>query len=369
MENSCGHCHLAFSRLKPSISCDGFCQHSYHISCVGVVTEVLKVIKTPGLFWYCVECTERKKNYEEWYKTNFEERVNKLVTNVFDLFSEAQSKLMVKVEEKLESSVDCRVASGQSLSYANAVKNNIVNVLVKPKNAGQSNTETKLKIHQAVNPVDSSIRFSQVKHVKDGGLLIKCNSFTDAEKLMSLASQHLSDEYEVREIKRNNPRLKIVGISESMSLDELHSNLIAQNIVLKNSSECKVLKLWPTKKSPGVFQAIVDVDNTTYLKLLERGHVLVNFDSCKVYDAVDLKVCFKCCGLNHYAKFCKSDRQVCVKCSQPHMISECSEQVLKCNNCVNARYPDVHHAAWDSSKCKFYKDKLIEYKKILLGNE
>ncbi|CAH2015117.1 unnamed protein product [Acanthoscelides obtectus] len=80
---------------------------------------------------------------------------------------------------------------------------------------------------------------------------------------MSLASQHLSDEYEVREIKRNNPRLKIVGISESMSLDELHSNLIAQNIVLKNSSECKVLKLWPTKKSPGVFQAIVDVDNTT----------------------------------------------------------------------------------------------------------
>ncbi|CAH1966948.1 unnamed protein product [Acanthoscelides obtectus] len=105
--------------------------------------------------------------------------------------------------------------------------------------------------------------------------------------LKSLASQHLSDEYEVREIKRNNPRLKIVGISESMSLDELHSNLIAQNIVLKNSSECKVLKLWPTKKSPGVFQAIVDVDNTTYLKLLERGHVLVNFDSCKVYDADD----------------------------------------------------------------------------------
>nr|CAI5829264.1 unnamed protein product [Callosobruchus analis] len=50
----------------------------------------------------------------------------------------------------------------------------------------------------------NSIKFLQMKHVKDDGLLIVCDSTTDAGKFKDLASQHLSGEYEVKEVRSFN---------------------------------------------------------------------------------------------------------------------------------------------------------------------
>ncbi|CAH1976567.1 unnamed protein product [Acanthoscelides obtectus] len=252
-------------------------------------------------------------------------------------------------------------------SYANILKKN-VNLIVKPKNNDQPHAATRLKMRQSVDPVTNNIKFSQVKNIKNGGLLIKCDGSEDASKLKELASLHLADDYEVKEVRKFNPRLKIVGMSECIDKEQLSVILKSQNSVFQNDSECTVLKVWPTKKSGDVFQAILDVDIATYSSILSRGNLIVNFESCIVYDAISLRLCFKCCGHNHYAKNCKSKVQVCVKCSLDHKLSECRSASLKCINCVNARLPNSNHAAWDADNCTLYMKKLAEYKKSIIGD-
>nr|CAI5825604.1 unnamed protein product [Callosobruchus analis] len=157
-------------------------------------------------------------------------------------------------------------------------------------------------------------------------------------------------------------------MSQCIDKDELCAKLKTQNHVIQEVSECNVLKIWPTKKSASVFQAILDVDCTTYSNLLDQGNVLVNLDSCAVYDAINLKLCYKCCGLDHYAKNCKSSHQFYVKCSLDHEIAEYQSANLKCINCVNARLSKTDHAAQDIEQCTVYKNRLNEYKKYMFDN-
>ncbi|CAH2012513.1 unnamed protein product [Acanthoscelides obtectus] len=121
-------------------------------------------------------------------------------------------------------------------SYANILKKN-VNLIVKPKNNDQPHAATRLKMRQSVDPVINNIKFSQVKNIKNGGLLIKCDGSEDASKLKELASLHLADDYEVKEVRKFNPRLKIVGMSECIDKDQLSVILKSQNSVFQNDSK------------------------------------------------------------------------------------------------------------------------------------
>ncbi|CAH1964693.1 unnamed protein product [Acanthoscelides obtectus] len=284
MATNCASCHSLVNRSKPGIPCDGFCEQSFHISCVGIPSDVLKVIKTPGLFWYCPTCSQQKKDFDRVF-IKIEDKVDTLIADVYNIFSEAKGHLINKVDETLEQTVSQRVP-GPSASYANTLKK-AVNVIVTPKNNDQSHSATRLRISQSVDPVDNNIRFSQVKNIKNGGILIKCDGSDDANKLKDLASRHLSADYEVKEVRKFNPRLKIVGMSQCIEKEELCTMLKSQNNAFHAESECSVLKVWPTKKSATVYQAILDVDCTTYANVLNQGKVLVNYDSCAVYDAIN----------------------------------------------------------------------------------
>nr|CAH7715523.1 unnamed protein product [Callosobruchus chinensis] len=363
MANNCSQCDTSIGRSKPAISCNGFCEQNYHISCVGISPDTLKVLKVPGFFWYCPICRVQKNKYENFLKDILQDKVENLIKGVYELFSEAHTKLISKVEENAEQAVRQTIPS-----YASIVKKD-VSVIIKPKNINQSHSETRNIVRQNVNPVDNDIKFSQVKNVKNGGLVIRCDGPDDASKLKELASQSLSEEYEIKEVRKQSPRVRIVGMTENIACDRMVAMLKSQNRIFGNSSDCTVLKVWPTKKRGDIYQALLEVDCATYSGLLGQGSVLVNVDNCVVYDALGLKICFKCCGLNHYAKDCKKSEQICIKCAGNHKVSECNSAQLKCVNCVSARNAQVDHAVWDSNKCCYYRSKLDEYKKQLLGIE
>nr|CAH7729060.1 unnamed protein product [Callosobruchus chinensis] len=122
-----------------------------------------------------------------------QDKVENLIKGVYELFSEARTKLISKVEENAEQAVRQTIPS-----YASIVKKD-VSVIIKPKNINQSHSETRNIVRQNVNPVDNDIKFSQVKNVKNGGLVIRCDGPDDASKLKELASQSLSEEYKIKE--------------------------------------------------------------------------------------------------------------------------------------------------------------------------
>lgn len=140
-------------------------------------------------------------------------------------------------------------------------------------------------------------------------------------------------------------------------------------LVFNEKSECKVVKLWPTKKNSNQSQAILQVDVNTYNTLMSGGDgkLFVGYDYCDVYDSVELRRCFKCSGFNHHSNRCTSQKYSCPRCSEEHPVKDCRSEVLKCINCIKFNEKNkelklnVNHAAWDS-RCHVYGHKVTEFK-------
>lgn len=98
-----------------------------------------------------------------------------------------------------------------------------------------------------------------------------------------------------------------------------------------------------------------------YGMVMDLGKLFVNFDACSVFDATDVRVCFRCSSFNHVQSNC-SLKITCPKCTGEHPLNKCTSSTLKCINCNNANLTDTSHAVWDAAKCPIYKKKLNNLK-------
>jgi hypothetical protein len=92
--------------------------------------------------------------------------------------------------------------------------------------------------------------------------------------------------------------------------------------------------------------------------------VKINFDfyRCKVFDALYVRSCLKCCSLDgHTTKDCQKDI-VCFKCSGNHKSKACTKELLKCVNCdaanrkFNLKLDTAHNAL--ERECPAYQREL-----------
>lgn len=360
MSNTCGDCETTIDRRKPGITCSGFCEKSFHVSCSGISSEALKLIKTPGIFWFCTNCTKFKNDFHSYIKEAFESKINNMIESVENLFTEAKDIIVKTANDKLTKFQSPKAAESSKPLYSHITSNKSM-VVVKPRNANQANAKTKQDLMNCINPVDSNIRVSKVKNISNGGILIGCTGDQEANKFKELASKQLSHDYDIREARNLNARFKVVGMTEKYSEDQLLHFIKNQNDVLNECVDCKVIKIWATKKNHDIYQAILEVDTATYCRVMNLENLFINFDSCIVYDSIVLKMCFNCSGFNHFQSKCKSKVLACPKCSLNHKVANCTSNDLKCVNCINAKCENSNHAAWDSN-CSIYKQKLEQYK-------
>lgn len=371
MSNICSECDLLIDRRKLGISCAGFCDLQYHATCVGISPDILKFIKTPGLHWFCNKCDKTKNNYETIIKNCVEAKINEVILDVKKLFSDAKNEIMIEAHECLKNiSLPGAGTNENSKPLYSKIASTKSMIIVKPKNAEQPNSQTKSDIMKQINPIDLNVKVSKVKNTSNGGVLIGYANADGANKFKQAANEKLSENYHVNEVKNVNPRVKIVGMIEEYSDDQLLTFIKTQNDVIGENSKCNVRKIWPTKKNRRVYQAILEMDAETYFKLLELGNLFVNYDVCAVYDAIELRMCYKCSGFNHSSNNCNSNKTACPQCSLEHDIKSCPANFIsKCINCVNAKILDCNHSAWDTTKCPIYKRKLEHYKSSLFSTK
>lgn len=370
MSNLCGSCELTIDRRKsPGVSCSGFCGNSYHISCCGIPTEVLKYLKTTGFYWFCESCDKIKCNFENIIKTHVESKLQDVVVSVNKLFEDTRDEILKIATDKISQLSSVSNVKESVPLYSQVVDNKSM-IIIKPKNSDQPNAQTKCDLMNSINPVDMNIQVAKVKNLSQGGILIGCNDSKDASKFKQMAKQKLSTNYEIKEPRKGYFKIKIVGMIEKYSNDDLVKFIRHQNELFSESNEVSVSKIWSTKSNKNLYQAILNVDAESYCKILNQGYIFVNYDVCMVYDAIELKICYKCSGFNHYEKTCASKKLVCPKCSGSHNVRDCPEDAVpKCINCVNARVTDCNHHVWDKVNCTVYKKKLLHYKDSLFGNK
>lgn len=358
----CGKCTYKIKTL--SISCDGFCNQKYHLKCAkGSYQNAKFVAECENYKFYCDECI---KNPETMM-------VNKSVKNTLRFMcmldermkrQEISNENVLKQLECLNSIVKqiCdSMQSGTNIHESNkietyaSVTKNYPNecVVIKPKTK-QKNTATRSEMNKKLT---KPVNVCNVKNVSNGGVLIKCKSVDDSQKIKDEVMLKLGDKYTVTVPTKRYPKIKVAGMSEEMSNDGI-VELIQSQILME--SRIKVLSVYENRRHKN-YGAIVEVDPVTFEKAMDKGKLFIGWDVCKITEYINVKRCFNCCGFNHAAKNCKR-KKACLKCGGQHILKDCKSERSECVNCKNAVNKlqlkiDVNHPAW-SKECATFKNKI-----------
>lgn len=161
------------------------------------------------------------------------------------------------------------------------------------------------------------------------------------------------------------PRIKIVGIEEELSDEEILKALKSQNEYLANS-EMKVCNMFKTKRKN--FTSIVEIDSNSFEKCMETKRVKIMWSNCLVCEDLNVFRCYNCNGYNHKKAHC-TNPQTCRRCAMNHEYKVCNANMELCVNCKTANEKfnlrlNTNHQA-NSDKCTVYLKKVeAERRKI-----
>jgi len=122
------------------------------------------------------------------------------------------------------------------------------------------------------------------------------------------------------------PRLIIHGVPRCMTKEDLRSEIIALNLKNVDTSEVKIVYVFPPKKNRKYTNCILEVPPNIRTVLLKEKYVFVNFSACRISDYINVLQCFKCLAFGHCKFFA-----LCGHCAGDH---EMMEYQLKNENSI-----------------------------------
>lgn len=352
MAETCEKCKV---KLKQNIlQCSGLCKKKFHPECVKITIEDSSVFtKIDNAKWFCDCC-----NIYLDFMTQMKEEI-----------IEFENRMKIKFE-----SLENMVCSGNSLNKRN-VNGMEVNkksyaeiagevVVIKPKTKQESKT-TKEVIRKTLNPTKLEVGITQIKDTKEGGVLIKCNSKEEIEKIKIAAEKKLKRNYEIKTPEQRNPRIKIVDIEENIDKEILEESINKQNSYLNH--EDAMLDIKVVKKMKSKYMAIAECDPMSLQLILKHGKLSIGWSICRVFEYIPVFRCYKCGDYDHKASECKREEK-CLKCiSVNHKTEDCVSEQYKCFNCISANEKlklnlTVDHSIFDVN-CPVFLRKVDSQKK------
>ena len=384
------------------MGCEGVCNLWFHYSCAGLKeNEYALLEKCKNLFYMCDLCKHKcevmdKSRVAKVFESvvNTDTRINEINSTkvTTDDLNAHYKHISVNLERELsnfkrdvladvnsnfkeiKSSLLTSVHQiSKKPSYASMVSSKL-SVIVNPRDSNMPLADMKSEILSNINPINENINLTDVRDTRKGGIVVSCGSVAESEKFKRLLDNKLGDKYDCKGLTSLNPRLRIVGLKNNMNNDVLLEYIKkGNNSFFTEDSVCEVINIQPTRNNPNIFAAVLQVDVNTYKNILERGKLMIGYERCTVYDAIDLRRCFNCSGFHHLAKQCEQKDPVCPRCSKSHTIKECTSQVLQCVHCHNFNTAKnaklrTDHAVWDH-RCRVYKDALAKFKANILKSE
>lgn len=371
MSSACNICKAKIRLKDSAINCGGTCKRVFHVSCVSPNWDKLDkaVDELPGLSWRCDGCqrsciTVQVDEIDDFIKS----KISSIEHSLLNCFETLRTDLVKMMESKLGGAPP---DVGTSTKLFSSVAKSLPAVVVQPKKE-QLCCATKSEILKTVNPIKANISVSRVINKTDGAVVIGCNDRNSSAKLKKMVEEKLSECYSVRELSGINPRVRIVGLTDHWEKVDLREYLIKMNPQIFNEdSTCTVLDISPTKNNSDIKQALLQIDKFTYTRATDAGHVIVGYDSCAVYDAINVLRCFRCNGFNHSSRNCKKEIS-CPKCAGKHAIKDCKSDTFGCVNCIKLNEGGdskvtFNHAAWDVNCCTSFTRARERLKRDITG--
>ena len=281
----CGICLTVIDGKSSSVPCSGVCNKRFYLQCVDMTATILKYLNSvSGLSWKCKECDRNCFPIDHTGLNKFlEGKHTELLNNLNSVFDTLKSDFKKVTEENMQvlrkSESDNVIPPPHSQILKNKTQPAII---VKPKNTVQTATLTKSDIKANISPLESQLSLTKVKDTQSGGVSIGFSSKDEKQRFKERATAKLGVNYDIHEIKGFQPRVKIVGLSQeypdSGITDFLEHSVKTNSTTFNYLPECRVLKQWPTKKNQKKFQALLQVDQTTYDVVMKAGGVFIGYD-------------------------------------------------------------------------------------------
>lgn len=249
-------------------------------------------------------------------------------------------------------------------SYADMVKQNISDkrevipdIIVKAKNKNNNNTMAKVKSKILS---DITVPIQKITANKNGEVTIKCKDKVDVSRTTALLKEKMSKDYEVEAQAVKAPRLKIHDVQNDMNLTELEEDIKNRNLFMLSGNFTLISEYRNARKQRVI---ILEVSSELYNNIVNNDYRLfIGFQCCKMYDIINLSVCFKCGRLNHNSRNCKNETK-CLKCAGKHPTNKCDSSSLKCVNCdfYNEKFGQnkcTNHHPNDTASCEYLKHRL-----------
>lgn len=371
--DKCAICKVAVAKSDESIKCDGTCFRKFHVKCLKFTPSFLKQYREcKNLLFNCDSCVSNpiaslsetvKKMLS--YLQIIDERINRHDTE-FECVSENIELIHDNMRENKHLFIDeiQKVNNNSDHKQNNSnLKKSSQMVVVQPKKS-QKSVITKSELTKIIDP--KSIGISDIHNIPNGGIAIDCKTRDETAKLKDEAYTKMGDKYTVKITESRVVKVKLIGMSDKLSEDEMLKTMREQNEFLKNS-EIKIKAIFENKKQND-FGAILEMDNESYNKIINGEKIKIGWCRCRVFECIDVRRCYKCCGYQHRSSQCKN-RLSCLKCGGEHLMKDCSARNSVCVNCKTAVEKlnvklDIFHPAY-SFTCPVYKRKVqIEKKKM-----
>lgn len=345
-------------------------------------TEVrtLQLKKNRRLKFFCNTCL-KQLTAEESREEKLWEAVRESVENMKrDIIDEVMQKLenveikMSQVQESLASFVKMpEMVDGlkrelersrmqvrdetvnKGVTYAEKVKAKCETLIIQPKpGTSQQAVVTKNEVKASIDPAVLEIGVTKMKELRDGGVIVSCETSEERDRLKNAMESKLSEKYTTQVIEKRKPRIFIRGIEEEMTEEELKTCLVKQNECLGDGE----VEIRSVKKMKRNYTAVIETNSSNFNAAMREGKLRVGWRICPVSEYIYVMRCYRCCGYNHKADKCTNE-ECCRKCAgRGHKAAECESQETKCVNCymVNEKLKlnlDCLHGVYDT-ECPVY---------------
>lgn len=250
--------------------------------------------------------------------------------------------------------------AGKEVLFSEAVKRVKVKpakvIFIDKADKDESSVEFKKKILKEINPRVEGLHIHSCRENPRGMKIVAADS--DTERKIKENKGLLGLKVKFGEQKKLRPRMRIFDIDRTSSEAEVLENIRIQNTKLSKEefeSRFKVLYKGGNRNSSKV-DYIVEVDKELRILFDSVGRLFINYDSCKIKDYINITRCYKCSGLGHVAKYCKSE-ELCSYCTEKgHVFKDCPKKVANekptCINCKKVNKRSDHSSS--SFDCPAY---------------
>lgn len=359
---ACKLCNVTLKNFDKCARCF-ICTKKAHTKCLKLDDENFKILNQFKNFKYvCDDCSvmEGCSKLDQIVET---------VSKCVSLIEEQNTSR--KAQQTITFNPDTADLNTKILSYAE-VTANTSSVMLKPKNDNQPISVTKKDLFTNVDPIKTKVNITKVKASRNGSVIITCDNPDDINKIGNIVSNNLPN-YSLKQLSSLLPRIRISRIDSSVEKDALLNYVLNQNKSLFPAGYvCNLKKFSTLRNNEALHQAVIEVDAQSYHNIIAAGKLLVGYEYCKVWDAVDIRRCFKCSGFNHISEHCTKDEPTCPKCCGNHLLKNCESITLTCSNCFSRKdkYPniDCSHSALDRG-CATYQSHLATFRAKIFNDK